>query len=418
MKRNIKLIIMALAMVLILSTFVGCEEAINGWADKINETTCQLFGHAIELVGYKSPTCVEAGYTGDAVCTICGYTEQGAVMEELADHTWLIATCVSPKTCFVCELTEGDPIAHTLVDVEGKPNTCEEEGYSDYKECECGYTEGKTVLPASHALSEPDVNGTVSCSGCGYVAVSTSEGLVVAVTAAEDGACITVKAGTYEGVAFTDPSSYSVKDLSIVGEDGVVLKGLTFNNWTPKESSLVLDGLTIKNITFDTNGLLLSTVAMSNVTVEGCSFINDACIYQNDRAEKLTNLTVVDCDFTGDKNGSTTALMLENVENLTVEGCTFTNVDFNVLQVGVLAGTVLFDGNNINGTGDRVFRFVDVDADITISNNTIVSDGDGDGELVKCTNACEITMTGNTWNGASDADTQAAGKFINITIKQ
>ena len=102
--------------------------------------------------------------------------------------------------------------------------------------------------------------------------------------------------------------------------------------------------------------------------------------------------------------------------NLTVIGCTFTNIDFNVLQAGILKGEVLFDNNKINGTGDRVFRFVDVDGtDITISNNTIVSDGDADGELAKASNPCEITLNNNSWNG--ETDTGVASKLINITAK-
>ena len=198
-------------------------------------------------------------------------------------------------------------------------------------------------------------------------------------------------------------------------EDGAVLEGLTFNNWSPVEDSLVIDGLTIKNITFDTNGILLGTASMSNVTVEECSFINDACIHQNDRNEKLTGLVVKNCEFVGDMNGTVTALMLENIENLTVVGCTFTSIDYNVLQTGTIAGVVLIDGNTVDGTGDRVFRFVSMDADMTISNNTITSDGDDLGELAKASNACEITLEGNTWNGASDEE--SADKFINITAK-
>jgi hypothetical protein len=62
-----------------------------------------------------------------------------------------------------------------------------------------------------------------------------------------------------------------------------------------------------------------------------------------------------------------------------------------------------------------VFRFVTVNADTTISNNTIISNGDSDGELAKDTNACQITLTNNTWNGESDAE--VAAKLINITAK-
>ena len=110
---------------------------------------------------------------------------------------------------------------------------------------------------------------------------------------------------------------------------------------------------------------------------------------------------------------------MEDVTNLTVVGCSFTHIQFNVLQAGNLRGEVLFDNNIINGTGDRVFRFVNVDDDdlVTISNNTIISDGDDDGELAKSTNPIEITLNGNTWNDMTDAEAITAGKLVNITAK-
>ena len=62
-----------------------------------------------------------------------------------------------------------------------------------------------------------------------------------------------------------------------------------------------------------------------------------------------------------------------------------------------------------------MFRFVEMNADLTISNNTITSDGDDNGELAKSNYAIEITLTNNTWNSLSDADVK--DKLINITAK-
>lgn len=261
-----------------------------------------------------------------------------------------------------------------------------------------------------------DSNGTptIENNTCTYT-VATADALKTALKANSDGAQITLAAGTYEGLSFTDPANYHAKNVTIIGQDGVTIDGFSVNSWSA-ESNIEINGLTFKNVEF-TKSLLLSTKVMSNVTVDGCEFVNDACIHQNDKTEKLTNLKVIDCNFTGDKNGTTTALMFENTENLTVTGCTFTNIDFNVLQTNILSGTVLFDSNNVNGTGDRVFRFVEFssNADVTISNNTITSEGDDNGELAKSTNAIQITLTNNTWNGQTDA--QVANKLINITAK-
>ncbi len=254
---------------------------------------------------------------------------------------------------------------------------------------------------------------TIQNNTCSY-SVSTTDALQSALKATSNGAIINLAAGNYDGLSFINPANFKAKNITIVGQDGVTVDGFNVYGWSA-ESNIEIDGLTFKNITF-TSGLLLSTKVMSNVTVQDCQFTNDACIHQNDRAEQLTNLVVEGCTFTGDMNGTTTAIMLENTYNLSVTGCTFNNIDFNVLQGGVLTGTALIDNNIVNGTGNRVFRFINTsNVDITISNNTITSDGDGEGELAKTTDPTQITLTNNTWNGKSDAE--VADKLINITAK-
>ena len=241
--------------------------------------------------------------------------------------------------------------------------------------------------------------------------VSTADEVKTILAQDVTGITINLEAGTYEGLSFTNPANYKAKNVTIIGQNGAKIAGFGINGWSATDN-IEIDGLTFKNVTF-TSGLLLSTKVMKDVTVEECDFVNDACVHQNDRTESLTNLVVTDCTFAGDINGTTTAVMLENTENVTVTGCTFNNIDFNVLQGGVLTGTVLIDDNTVNGTGDRVFRFVDAsNANITISNNTIVSNGDGDGELAKASKPTKVTLTNNTWNGKSDAE--VASKLINI----
>lgn len=413
--KKIIFIAVILALVLALSS---CEAVIDGITNKINNATCELFGHSIVLYGYKAPTCTEAGYSADGICEICGFVESYGKPLAPIDHEWVEASCSAPKTCSYCGLTEGEALPHTLVDKEALAPTCTEAGHTAYKECACGYVEGKEVVAAAHTWSQPNVNGTISCSACHLTVVKNNAGLVEAMAAANDGSTIILEEGDYGSVSLINPSSYKVKNLTLEGEKNVVIHGISFNNWNPVESSIKIEGLTIRNITFDTNGLGLNTVSMSDVTVENCKFINDARILQGDINEKLTNLVVKDCEFTGAGAPEITALMLENTENLTVTGCTFTNISFNVLQMNVIKGTVLFDANIINGTGDRVFRFVaiDAEADITISNNTITSNGDDDGELAKSSQACEIKFDGNVWNGLFDEE--VADKLINITIKK
>ncbi len=248
------------------------------------------------------------------------------------------------------------------------------------------------------------------------VVVNSSKELTALFAQESDGKTIYLKAGTYNDLSFTNPANYKAKNLTLVGEEGTILNGLSFNNWA-ENVNIVIDGLTLKNITF-AQGVGLNTVSMSNVVVEDCDFIDNARIIQGDAKEKLTNLEVKNCNFTGTINAgddeNVTAIMLENVTDVKISGCTFTNIDYNAIQAGTLNGTVLIDSNTINGTGSRVFRFVTVNGDVTISNNIITSDGEN-GELAKVTNECEMTLSGNTWNGLSD--TEVAYKLINITAK-
>lgn len=290
----------------------------------------------------------------------------------------------------------------------------DEDAKNEYQGGEVNFT---LNILAKQSTSESDAFNNEYDEDAEYpnntVTVNNSDELKDALKTSAYGTTVILKSGNYEGISLSNPSNYTAKNITIIGETGTVIDGFSINSWS-NDSNIVIDGLKFKNITFSKD-ILLSTKNMSNVIIDSCDFIDDARIHQNDKTEKLTNLIVEKCTFTGTDGGNTTAIMLENTENVTVSGCTFTNIDFNVLQAGIIDGVVLIDKNTINGTGDRVFRFVTVNADVTISNNTITSDGDDNGELAKSTDAIEVTLTNNTWNGLSDADVK--DKLINITAK-
>lgn len=100
MKRRI----LMLALVILLTaclTACGCE---HEWA----EANCQT----------------------PKTCTLCEKTEG-----EIGDHNWEDATCNAPKTCTVCALTEGDVKPHTVV--------------------EANYQVGETCSDCGAVLSDP-----------------------------------------------------------------------------------------------------------------------------------------------------------------------------------------------------------------------------------------------------------------------
>lgn len=60
----------------------------------------------------KEATCTEDGESA-RTCKICDYQETRTV--SATGHKWLYATCETPKTCQVCQLVEGEPLGHNIV---------------------------------------------------------------------------------------------------------------------------------------------------------------------------------------------------------------------------------------------------------------------------------------------------------------
>ena len=117
--------------------------------------------HTCEFVAGETtaPTCTEAGYT-TYTCT-CGATEQRDTVAALG-HTFADATCTAPKTCTVCQATEGEALGHTHASSVTAP-TCTQAGYTTFT-CTCGdtYTE-----PGEAATGHDFTNGDTCANGCG-----------------------------------------------------------------------------------------------------------------------------------------------------------------------------------------------------------------------------------------------------------
>ena len=87
------------------------------------EAVCEALGH----------TWVEATCTTPRTCSVCGETEGKAL-----DHTWVEATCTTPRACSVCGETEGEVPGHTWA----------EANYQEAATCSvCGETEGEPLTP-------------------------------------------------------------------------------------------------------------------------------------------------------------------------------------------------------------------------------------------------------------------------------
>ncbi len=81
--------------------------------------SCDVLSKIPGLGDLINPPCTEhVDADGDYVCDNCE-----AELERPHEHTWVDATCTSPKKCSECGATEGDPIAHT---------------YGENGSCSCG----------------------------------------------------------------------------------------------------------------------------------------------------------------------------------------------------------------------------------------------------------------------------------------
>ena len=141
--------------------------------------------HTCEFVAgtVVAPTCTADGYTV-YTCSTCGATENRDTVP--AAHTWVDATCTAPKTCSVCQATEGEALQHNFVEgicsgcglaethvcnfvatEKVVAPTCTEGGYTVY-ECTCGLTENRDQRDAlGHAWD----NGVVTdptCTAAGF----------------------------------------------------------------------------------------------------------------------------------------------------------------------------------------------------------------------------------------------------------
>ena len=68
--------------------------------------------HTPERVRAKDPTCTEAGYTGDLVCTECGETVAWGEETAALGHRWSDWTedgYIRTRTCERCRVSESEP---------------------------------------------------------------------------------------------------------------------------------------------------------------------------------------------------------------------------------------------------------------------------------------------------------------------
>ena len=193
-------------------TVAGCTAVNNLEAHSYQYTT-----DGKNWIDSKGAVCVYDGY-----CKVCGYVQKAT-----KDHTsvWKYDSEGHWKVCSVCGITTQSKQAHgTLVDVAAKqPDLCKA-GTSAHKKCsaDCGYTEGKTTLPATKAHNwgayfQCDKNGRIS----GSKLDKASNGLYHTRKCKDCGTMDTVSKCTSDGKqSCLTPNSCKVCKLTMKKNDG------------------------------------------------------------------------------------------------------------------------------------------------------------------------------------------------------
>ena len=119
----------------------------------------------VALLILSKPSCshqwIEADCLYPKTCRICQATEGVA-----NGHDFIDATCTAPKTCQVCQLTEGVSLGHDIVVDDAAPATCTTEGLTEGKHCDrCNEILVLQVVTnkLGHSFSQWETLNSASC---------------------------------------------------------------------------------------------------------------------------------------------------------------------------------------------------------------------------------------------------------------
>lgn len=419
MKNIIKTLLVVMALVLVVSAFVGCD---------LEDPVCTHEGYG---VGYRAsviPTCTEKGLTVGSYCTNCGEDIVPQTILPEFGHKPSEATCTSAQICMVCNIE---------------------------------------LAPATgvHTAGEDGV-----CTGCGAVLVSSAAELQEALDNAVKGTKIQLVPNVSYGIVYLRPSAnegvtkivdwvgnnyryetYSLfENLTIIGAEGATIDAIEIEGGTYYNT---------EHSQFETYPVMLSLIELKNVVIDGVTFTGKGgydpeghgnVINLSGNNIKVDGLTLKNCVLNNEDNnarliyktestthvhtytyGEQTYTFSPTLKDITVDGCvlnggymglelreaenvTITNNEFNVANRNILlpvntgctyTGTITITGNVSNNAAERFVRADGTgEATLIITGNTINNYLSGDLDYIKATGVTgEYTIENNTITDGSDA---------------
>lgn len=233
-------------------------------------------------------------------------------------------------------------------------------------------------------------NGTITTENNTFaVSNNNNNYLQKLIINAKDGTVFQLNDGDYGVLNFThtyNGKSVSAKNIRIQGVNGTKMSELVC-------PSGVINGWSVANIDFYDEGIDIRSGG-EGFSVNNCSF-TDANIYLS---EGYNGITINECTFDSSTTGG---VYLQNVEDVEITNCTFTNMLYNAIQLsgGGISGSVLIENNVINNCTSRAMRIVTKDgATLNISNN-IMTDSDNANDNTEADRGQIIKITGNVTTG-------------------
>jgi len=157
-----KLTLLLTLMLLVLCSACACKEHSYGPWETTVPATCTGAGEETRLctkcdegvevrpVQAAGHSWKEADCLNPKTCTVCQTTE-GAPL----GHVWKLADCLTPKTCSACRITEGEALGHSWKEADClNPKTC----------TACRLTEGSAL---GHSYGEWVITQPASCTAAG-----------------------------------------------------------------------------------------------------------------------------------------------------------------------------------------------------------------------------------------------------------